>query len=172
MTRLTMTKKTAALPNPVGRPPVHGPEVEDRICELIADGNPLPVIAALPGMPRVATILGWAAGDRPGFGDRYTRAREALAIKLVADALELVDAPAKDAVEAQDKRTRADMRKWLASKLFPKQFGDRVHADVQALGADGNPTSPLMPVLNIVIEAPAEAAPKAIEASRWRQDDE
>jgi hypothetical protein len=166
-----MAKKTAELPNPIGRPPVHGPEVEDRICELIADGNPLPAIAAMPGMPRVATILGWAAGDRPGFGERYSRAREALAIKLVADALELVDTPAKDAVEAQDKRVRADMRKWLASKLFPRQFGDRLHTDVQALDANGKPTAPVMPVLNIIIEAPAEAAPKAIEASRWQDDD-
>ena len=115
---------------PVGRPIVHGPEVEMKICELLASGKHLTEIAAMPGMPRIGTILGWAAGDRPGFGEAYARAREAMAVRLVAEAIAMVDVPVKDSAEASALRTRADMRKWLASKLFPRQYGDKVEQTV------------------------------------------
>lgn len=137
---------------PTGRPIVHGPEVEIMICELLADGKHLTEISKMPGMPSVGTILGWAAGDRPGFGEAYARAREALATRLVAEALALVDQPVKDGAEASALRTRADMRKWLASKLFPQRYGDKVEQTVQQLGADGKPVDPARPVFTVLIQ--------------------
>jgi hypothetical protein len=40
--------------------------------------------------------------------------------------LEIADAPCKDAVEVAHARNRLDTRKWLASKLAPRKYGDRV----------------------------------------------
>jgi nicotinamide mononucleotide adenylyltransferase len=155
-----------------GSAPLYGPEVEDRICELLAEGKHLNQIAAMPGMPAVITMLRWAAHERPAFGEAFTRAREALAVRLVAEAVELVDEPSKDSVHAADKRTRADMRKWLASKLFPRQYGDKVEQTVQALGADGKPVDPAPPAIVITIErAPAPGPTIDVEAADATSDD-
>ena len=138
---------------PTGRPIVHGPEVEDEICRQMAAGLPLDTICRQEGMPNIVTVLHWAAGGRPGFDQKYARAREALATRLVAEAIELVDRPVADAAQASAMRTRADMRKWLASKLFPRQYGDKVEQTVQQLGADGKPVNPApAAVFTVVIE--------------------
>lgn len=40
----------------------------------------------------------------------------------------------------QHARLRIDTRKWLASKLKPKKFGDKVTQEVQPLDSSGEPT--------------------------------
>jgi hypothetical protein len=57
------------------------------------------------------------------------RAREERADLLAKEILEIADAPCKDAVEVQHARNRIDTRKWLASKLAPRKYGDRVEHD-------------------------------------------
>ena len=58
-----------------------------------------------------------------------TRAREERADLLAKEILEIADAPCKDAVEVAHARNRLDTRKWLASKLAPRKYGDRVEHD-------------------------------------------
>ncbi len=48
---------------------------------------------------------------------------------LAKEILEIADAPCKDAVEVAHARNRLDTRKWLASKLAPRKYGDRVEHD-------------------------------------------
>ena len=48
---------------------------------------------------------------------------------LAKEILEIADAPCKDAVEVAQARNRLDTRKWLASKLAPRKYGDRVEHD-------------------------------------------
>ena len=45
---------------------------------------------------------------------------------LAKEILEIADAPCKGAVEVAHARNRLDTRKWLASKLAPRKYGDRV----------------------------------------------
>src|SRR6266446_8491317 len=59
----------------------------------------------------------------------YARAREERADLLAKEILEIADAPCKDAVEVAHARNRLDTRKWLASKLAPRKYGDRVEHD-------------------------------------------
>ena len=66
---------------------------------------------------------------REDFSDLYARAREERADLLAKEILEIADAPCKDAVEVAHARNRLDTRKWLASKLAPRKYGDRVEHD-------------------------------------------
>jgi len=51
-------------------------------------------------------------------------------------------------------RLRVDTRKWMAARLAPKKYGDRVSHDVQ-----GNTTLNLQPAVRIKVES--SAAPEA-----------
>jgi terminase small subunit-like protein len=63
-----------------------------------------------------------------------TRAREERADLLAKEILEIADAPRADQVAVQHARNRIDTRKWLASKLAPRKYGDRVEHDVKGGG--------------------------------------
>src|SRR5260370_31620335 len=58
-----------------------------------------------------------------------TRAREERGDVLAREILEIADAPCADQVAVQRARNRIDTRKWLAAKLAPRKYGDRVEHD-------------------------------------------
>lgn len=80
----------------------------------------------------------WLDGSRPEFSEQYARAREAQADKLAEEALQIADDGRSDTyVDAegnertdteviQRSKLRVDTRKWLASKMAPKKYGDKV----------------------------------------------
>src|SRR5258706_15510763 len=59
----------------------------------------------------------------------YARAREERSDVLAREILEIADAPCADQVAVQRARNRIDTRKWLAAKLAPRKYGDRVEHD-------------------------------------------
>ena len=128
----------AAPSRPPGRPSIYTPELAAQICAHIADGKSLRAIAALDGMPHQDTIMAWLDGSKPAFSEQYARAREAQADKLAEEALQIADDGRSDTyLDAegnertdneviQRSRLRVDTRKWLASKMAPKKYGDKV----------------------------------------------
>jgi hypothetical protein len=62
-------------------------------------------------------------------------------------------------------RLRVDARKWVASKLAPKKYGD--HATVFAPGHDED-GKPVAPVINLIYERPAQGE---VEAEQARQEE-
>ena len=121
-----------------GRPSIYNPELAAQICEHIAQGKSLRTIAEMEGMPHQATIMAWLDGSHPDFSEQYARAREAQADKLAEETLLIADESSQDTyVDAdgnvktnteaiQRSRLRVDTRKWLASKMAPKKYGDKV----------------------------------------------
>lgn len=97
-------------------------EVADRICEEIADGRSLRSICRTEGMPTKATVFRWLA-ENQAFRDQYARAREAQADSLFDDIVEVAD---DDTIEPNARRVMVDARKWAASKLKPKTYGDKL----------------------------------------------
>lgn len=89
-------------------------------------------------MPAQSTIMAWLDGSRPEFSEQYARAREAQADKLAEEALQIADDGRSDTyLDAegnertdteviQRSKLRVDTRKWLASKMAPKKYGDKV----------------------------------------------
>ena len=131
-------QKPAAPPKPPGRPSTYTAELAAQVCTHIADGKSLRVIASMDGMPAQSTIMAWLDGSRPEFSEQYARAREAQADKLAEEALTIADDGRSDTyVDAdgnvktdteviQRSKLRVDTRKWLASKMAPKKYGDKV----------------------------------------------
>ncbi len=140
------TEPTAP-PKPPGRPSIYTPELATAICTHIADGKSLRAIAALDGMPAQSTIMLWLDGTRPDFSEQYARAREAQADKLAEEILAIADDGRSDTyldAEGNEKtdseviqrsKLRVEARKWLASKMAPKKYGDKVTQE--HTGADG-----------------------------------
>lgn len=122
--------------NPGGRPTIFSEELADTICERLALGESLRAICRDDDMPAMATIFRWL-GANERFRDQYAHAREAQADALADDILDIADT-AKETNEAVRKaQLRIESRKWIAAKLKPKKYNDRVINEVT--GADGGP---------------------------------
>lgn len=104
-------------------------------------------------MPSVQTVFSWMRRF-PKFLEQYARAKEESADALADEMLEIADNATNDWMQRHGKddagwvangehiqrsRVRIDTRKWLASKLKPKKYGDRVdltNSDGSLTGAD------------------------------------
>ena len=125
-------------PKKLGAPSTYTPELAAAICEHIAAGKSLRTIAALDGMPAQSTIMVWLDGKHPDFTEQYARAREAQADKLAEEILAIADDGRSDTyldAEGNEKtdseviqrsKLRVEARKWLASKMAPKKYGDKM----------------------------------------------
>lgn len=110
---------------PGGRPTDYGDEVVDLICSRLAVGESLNRICKDADMPAMSTVFGWLS-KYPEFLEKYTRAREAQAETHADRIIEIAD----DAdIDANHKRIMVDARKWVASKLKPKRYGDKLDLD-------------------------------------------
>lgn len=125
----------------MGRPSSYTTELADAICDRIAEGESLRAICRGEDMPAMSTVFRWLATDE-AFAEQYARAREeqaeALADEIVSisDEAEVVTKQqGEDVVLALDptavarNRLRVDARKWVAAKLKPKKYGERVAVD-------------------------------------------
>lgn len=132
----------------MGRPSIFTQEIADAICERIAEGESLRKICLSEDMPCKASVFKWLGEDKT-FSDQYARAREAQADTLADEILDIADDGANDTYvdENGNKRTDQDViarsrlrfeaRKWIASKLKPKVYGDKVQTELT--GKDGGP---------------------------------
>ena len=114
----------------------------DDICAWLANGRSLASYCRQDGQPTVETVLAWLR-RYPDFAVRYDRAREDQADTLADEIIDIADDSTNDYVERIDKRTgstervldteaihrsklRVDSRKWVASKLKPRKYAERV----------------------------------------------
>lgn len=94
----------------------------DELCNDIAAGRSLTSFAKKRKLG-VATVLGWP--DRsPEHAERYVRAREASADKLADEIVDLADKATAQNHNAV--RLKIDARKWVAAKLKPQRYGDKL----------------------------------------------
>lgn len=111
-------------PKKMGRPTLYSTEMADRICTEISEGKSLTDVCAAPDMPARLTIYRWMR-EYEDFGNAYARAREERADLLAEEILTIADT----ATDANLARLRVDSRKWAASKLNPKTYGDKMQFD-------------------------------------------
>ena len=119
-----------------------------RICEQIAMGKSVRKICEAEDMPAMSTIFLWLT-KHESFSEQYARARETQADVLFEEVLEIADDGSNDTYvdgegnattnydHIQRSRLRVDARKWMAGKLRPKKYGDKVQTEVS--GPDGGP---------------------------------
>jgi hypothetical protein len=133
-----------------GAPSIFTQEIADKICEELATSSKsLRTICKEDNMPSVRTVLYWlsqgekedAKPELRDFLHQYARAREAQADHLVEEIIEIADDGSNDLMtitkgdisyEQENKevtnrsKLRVEARKWIASKLKPKKYGDKV----------------------------------------------
>jgi hypothetical protein len=105
----------------MGRPSEFTPEMANAICERIADGESLRKICVGDGFPTKTTVFRWLA-QQESFRAQYAHAREMQAETHLDGLVDLAD----EATDPALARLQIDARKWAASKLAPKKYGDKL----------------------------------------------
>lgn len=123
----------------MGRPSDFTQELADRICARLADGDSLRKVCKSEDMPDKATVFRWLRTNE-AFCDQYTRAKEESADSWADDIVDIADG--EPSADVQRDRLRVDARKWAASKLKPKKYGDK-------LTHEGDPAKPIAHVHRI-----------------------
>ncbi len=140
----------------MARPTDYSLELVDRICARLAQGESMRSVARDEEMPALSTIFKWLR-EHKEFSEQYAIAKEESADALVDDILDIADnqveqplivdglpvqvdgklVMVKDNVSVNHAKLRVDTRKWAASKLKPKKYGDKVTQELT--GKDGGP---------------------------------
>lgn len=119
----------------MGRPSSYADEVADAICEHIAHGKSLVSWCRESDTP-YRTVMDWLAAHE-AFSHKYAHAREAQADYLAEEIVQIADDGRNDTYQTDDgeatnhdviarSRLRVDARKWYASKLAPKKYGEKL----------------------------------------------
>ena len=119
-----------------GRPSTYTPEIAAIICDRISRGESLKAICNSPGIPDQVVVYGWL-GRQPEFAQMYARAREDQADTLADEIAALADEEPRmvvddkgvariDSAWVQWQKNRVEARKWVAAKLKPKKWGERI----------------------------------------------
>lgn len=133
--------------NKVGRPTIYTEEFGEEICLAVATSSDglSKLCAQYPHWPNQNTIYEWRIKFKE-FGERYTRAQTIKIEGYIDQLIEIADDTSNDDIIRIDEngnekricnsewinrsRLRIDTRKWLASKLAPKVYGERVSSEV------------------------------------------
>lgn len=110
----------------MGRPSSYKPEIAEKICEEIAKGKHLHIICEEDWAPAERTVYQWL-NRNPEFAQLYAHARERQQDVFAAQVILIADT-VKDAAIA---RNMMDARKWHASKVAPKKWGDKIEIDAK-----------------------------------------
>lgn len=119
----------------IGRPTDYTKDMADKICEKISGGLSLRAICAEPGMPARGTVYRWLI-ENADFQDQYTRAREKQADYFAEEIIEIADSAEAESAAVSKAKLQIDARKWAASKIAPKKYGDKQEIDVKS--SDGS----------------------------------
>ena len=112
-------------------------DIGDAICEGVAEGKSLSKISKeLDIKPR--NVFNWFR-NYPEFLQNYTQAKEEQAELFAEEIIEIADDGRNDRYSEEEgghlkidhdviarSRLRVDARKWVASKLKPKKYGDKL----------------------------------------------
>lgn len=104
---------------PNGRPPKFSQKLADDICSLLIDGKSLRKVGKELGFT-MQSFFRWTR-EHEGFSEQYTIAKQEQCDMLVEDILDIADETHHDVQRA---KLRVDTRKWIASKMKPKKYGD------------------------------------------------
>lgn len=131
-----MPRKGKAAPK-TGRPTIFTQELADRLCAELASGKSMRTVCAADDMPAASTVFGWLR-LHPSFLEQYTRAKAESADALIEQMIDIADDGTGDFVDdgegrvrfnpenVQRSRLRVETRKWIASKLKPAKYGERL----------------------------------------------
>ena len=98
-------------------------EIEAEIFDRLAKGEAIRKVCADDWMPGWTTVNKRLMNDA-AFAAHYARAREEQADTIFDEIIGIADAATPE--DAQVARVKIDARKWVAGKLRPKVYGDKL----------------------------------------------
>jgi len=108
-----------------GRPSSYNEETAEALCEAIAQGAALYKLCEdRENWPAEKTVYQWLERF-PAFAQSYARARERQQDRAADEMIEI----AATEPDPQRARVMIDARKWRASKLAPKKYGDKIEVE-------------------------------------------
>ena len=127
----------------MGRPTIFTAELCLAICTRISVGESMRSICRGDDMPALTTVMYWLNDpDKKDFLKQYKDAKDIQADLMAEDIVDISDNSTNDYMERelaggliievvnsehiQRSRLRVDTRKWVASKLKPKKYGDKL----------------------------------------------
>jgi len=143
-----------------GRPSDYTEETAATICTRLIEGESLRSICRDDGMPHISTVYRWLFAHEI-FREQYARAKEDQADTLADEIIEISDDARNDWMERhgdddagwvangdhiQRSKLRVDARKWIASKLKPKKYGESTNLKVS--DPDGRPVAVTVAFVN------------------------
>lgn len=156
-------------------------EVATAICNRIADGESLRSICSDDDMPSREAVRLWLSDAEKNedskyalFLGQYACARVEQAHHYAEEIIEIADDGSNDTYEDKNgnelvnhdhiarSRLRVDSRKWLASKLAPKKYGDKL---AHVGGDEGDAPIKVDRIERVIVNAPAAARDTAKDAS-------
>ncbi len=135
----------------MARPSTFTQETADTICLRLSEGESLRAICRDDAMPCASTVFLWLTVHKE-FSEQYARAREAQADHMAEEILQIADDGSNDTYPTENglavnqdviarSRLRVDARKWLAGKMAPKKYGDKI--DLNHGGSIARPVTDL-----------------------------
>lgn len=124
-------RKRAARQGLTVRPTEFSQAIADAICERLSKGEFLAAICAEPDMPTASMFWYWRQAHAK-VATAYARARELQAAAVAHRAY--LAAQETDPTQAQLARLKFDAGRWMAGKLDPRNYGDKL----QHTNADGS----------------------------------
>lgn len=127
-----------------GRPSKYSDAIVAQICEHLASGRSLRSFCAKEGNPSQSMVYRWLHDDVNGFREKYVRAREDQADTMADEMLDIADDGTNDWMQQhrgddvrwvengealKRSQLRIESRKWLAGKMRPKVYGDKIQAE-------------------------------------------
>lgn len=122
-------------------PASYDQDVADLICERLAGGMSLRSICKSDDTPAMSTVFKWLSLV-PSFAEQYARAREAQADAIFDEIIDIADDGSNDWMERrredgsvdelvnhehiQRSKLRIDARRWMAGKMRPKVYGEKI----------------------------------------------
>ena len=113
----------------MGRPSSYTKKKGDAICLRLAQGDSLVKTCENDALPSTDIVFRWLRADgewAEGFRNNYARARDIQAEYYAQDIVGIADEQCEDSTAVQRNRLRVDTRRWIASKLLPKKYGDKI----------------------------------------------
>ena len=124
-----------------GRPTDYSLELSDEICSRLSQGESMRSICRDDNMPVQTTMFRWLR-EKSNFKQQYDIAKEESAESLADEMVDIADYQVGtetiidgkkikiiDSAAVQHAKLRVDTRKWAASKLKPKKYGDKITSE-------------------------------------------
>lgn len=104
----------------------YSPELAEKILDRISEGESLRRICADEGMPDRRTVLRWLEADQE-LATKCARARELQADSIFDELREIAEDGNPE--DVQRAKLRVSTLQWMAAKLAPKRYGDKLVAE-------------------------------------------